>query len=161
MIEHYYPGSRQTGTSEGSGKSDARRPRKSQEIVEKVNQVLAAIPDVPGDLRRAVEEWSPNLFGLEYIREVGYQSYLDSDSSLEQIWGAAALLADGVDAARGEGRSLNEDEIEEARRAFVEAAEKRGETPGYSHQKGELMTIANNTVIIAAIMERLSSPAVK
>lgn len=67
------------------------------------------------------------MFGLEYVRQRGYQRYLDSDSALEQIWDSAALLAEVVDKARSEGRELTPKERERVKENFRKASITRGE----------------------------------
>jgi hypothetical protein len=139
--------------------------RKSREIEKKnrergnrskVEQILSKIPGISDNLREILLKWSDNIFGLDYIREIGYEEYLNSPISLHQLWGAAALLADMVDRAKLEGRALTPEELDEARNAFIKASESRKKD--YSEEEGEeIRILAENLHIVAEIMKRWGS----
>lgn len=119
-------------------------------------QIIDEMPGLPPSLRDVIGKWSENIFGLDYVRSRGFQKYLDSNSSLDQIWGAAALLAERVEGAKKEGRNLSIQEIEEARQAFTKAAESRAkDAEQYRSQKDELMEIARGVDKIAKIIDLL------
>lgn len=119
-------------------------------------QIIDGMPDLPPVLRYVISKWSENIFGLDYVRSRGFQKYLDSDSSLDQVWGAAALLAERVEGAKKESRNLSTQEIEETRQAFFRAAESRAkDAEQYRSQKDELMEIAKGVDKIAQIIEKL------
>lgn len=106
-----------------------------------------------------MEKWSENIFNPEYIKHIkerGYQAYLNSDRYLDQIWGAAALLADRVDTARVESRGLAEGELNEVREALLRAANsthRDGNT--YAKEGEEIEELSKNVPILAEIMRRL------
>lgn len=123
---------------------------------DRVSRVLGEIPDVSDSLKTAIIHWSENLFGLVYVRKRGYREYLSSDNSLDQVWGAAAHLADMVDKAREENRSLTQQEIDNVRADFTMAAQTRlKDSKPYAKQAEELFELANGVQILEQIIRKL------
>ena len=122
----------------------------------RIAKVISEIPNIPEKLRIIIEKWSDNLFGLEYIRNRGYQKYLNSDNSLHQIWGAAALLAEKVDTAKSENRDLTTEEIKEVESAFLKAANsRRKDADNYISQGDEIEELSKNIDTLAKIIKKL------
>jgi 2,4-dienoyl-CoA reductase-like NADH-dependent reductase (Old Yellow Enzyme family) len=93
---------------------------------------------------------------LEYVRNRGYQKYLNSDNSLHQIWGAVALLAEKVDKAKSENRDLTTEEIKEVESAFLKAANSRRKAgDNYISQGDEIEELSKNIGTLAEIVRRL------
>jgi hypothetical protein len=90
-----------------------------------VLSVLEQMPEVSEPLKDAVNNWGENLFGLDYVRNIGVDKYLDSDNSLYQFWGSAAQLEELMETASAEGRELSPDEKERIKEGFKKAANTR------------------------------------
>jgi hypothetical protein len=119
-------------------------------------EVISEMPDIPKKLRTVIEKWSNNLFGLEHVRSRGYQKYLNSDNSLHQIWGAAALLAEKVDAAKSEDRDLTTEEIKEVESAFLKAANsRRKDADVYISEGDEIEELSKGVGTLAKIVRRM------
>lgn len=123
---------------------------------DKISGALDEMPQLPEGIRTIIERWSDSLFGLEYVRSRGYNEYLNSDSSLHQIWGAAALLAEKVEAAKSENRDLTPAEIKEAENAFLKAAATRRKNANtYAGQGDEIEELSRNVKTLAEVIKRL------
>jgi len=150
--EEEIPSSLEPATQRKVEPRTERAPSKKTRIAE----VLSEISDIPENLRTVIEKWSNNLFGLEHVRSRGYQKYLNSDNSLHQIWGAAALLAEKVDAAKSEDRDLTTEEIKEVESAFLKAANsRRKDADVYISQGDEIEELSKNIGTLAEILRRL------
>lgn len=118
-------------------------------------EVLNEMSDIPENLRILIEKWSDDLFDLEYVRSRGYQEYLNSDSSLHQIWGAATLLADRVDMAKSENRELTAEEMTAIKDAFLKAANSRRKNADvYVSQGDEIEELSKGVVTLVEIIKR-------
>lgn len=129
-------------------------PSKKMRVSGALNEIL----NIPERDRAIIEKWSNNLFDLEYVRKRGYQEYLNSDDSLRQVWGAAALLAEKVEKATIAGRELLPEETAEIREAFLKAAETRKLSYGLDSGQGsnELIELANNIDILAKVIKKIN-----
>lgn len=143
---------------ESSSTQSHREPNsklQEEDKKDKVSKILDEMSDVPNLLKTLIIKWSKNLFGLNYVRKRGYQRYLNSDSSLDQIWGAGALLADRVDNAKAENRSLTSEEILEIKSALMKAALSRKQDEMYRKEGDELFEIANGVQILEQVIRKL------
>lgn len=123
---------------------------------DRITEVLGEIPSLPEGIRNIIKKWSDNLFGLEFVRSRGYNEYLNSDNSFHQIWGAAALLAEKVEAAKSENRDLTPEEIKEAESAFLKAAATRRKGADiYAGQGDEIEELSRNVNTLAEVIKRL------
>lgn len=118
-------------------------PSRKEEPTDKLSMLLKEIPGVSERLKTAIVHWSENLFGLDHVRKRGYQEYLSSENPLHQVWGAAARLADMVDAARRENRDLTSQQT---------MSKGSGQ---YAEQGEELFEIANGVQILEQIIKKL------
>ena len=124
--------------------------------MDRISGVLGEMSQLPEGIRTIIERWSDNLFDLKYVRSRGCKEYLSSDSSLHQIWGAAALLAEKVEAAKSENRDLTPVEIKEAENAFLKAAAtRRKDADMYAGQGDEIEELSKNIKFLAEIIEKL------
>lgn len=125
-------------------------PNRKTRIVE----VLSEMADMPDSLRNVIEKWSDNLFGLKDINRERILKYLNSESSLCQIWGAAALLAEKVDVAQLENREMTSEEVTEVEKAFFKAA---GSRRKYAVSEGnELEELSKGIKVLAKVIQRLN-----
>ena len=152
-------GSDLSNKRENPSPSNPPTPRKQVRVRRKsveprISKVLNEIPSLPPELRDIIKKWSNNIFGLEYVRKRGYREYLDSNNSLHQLWGAAALLADRVEIARKEGRELTPAEKEEIRGAFFRAAASRRKEDR-KKQGDEIAELAKNIDVLIQIFQML------
>ena len=137
---------------ERDGRRTELAPSKKAEIA----KVISEMPNIPENLRTVIEEWSDNLFALEHVRNRGYQKYLNSDNSLYQIWGAAALLAEKVDAAKSKNRDLTTEEMKKVENAFLKAANSRRKDGDiYMSQGDEIEELSKGISTLAKIIRRL------
>jgi len=129
-------------------------PREDEET-KKINEAINEITNIPEDVRTVIKKWSRDLFGLKDVRNRGYQEYLNSDNSLHQIFGAAALLAEKVDVAKAEDRDLTPEEIKDVENAFLKAANSRRKEKYRSHEGDEIEELSKNIDTLAEIVRRL------
>jgi hypothetical protein len=149
--EEEIPTSIEPATQRAEPKAEPAPSKKTR-----IAEVIDEMPNIPENLRILIEKWSDNLFGLEYVRSRGYQEYLNSDNSLHQIWGAAALLAEKVDAAESENRDLTTEEVKEVENAFLKAANsRRKNADDYISQGYEIEELSKNIDTLAKIIRRL------
>jgi len=150
--EEEIPSSLEPATQKKIEPKTEAAPGKKTRIAKEISE----IPNIPEKLRVIIEKWSDNLFGLEYVRNRGYQKYLNSDNYLHQIWGAAALLAEKVDTAKSENRDLTTEEIKEVESAFLKAANsRRKDADNYISQGDEIEELSKNIDTLAKIIKKL------
>jgi len=125
-------------------------------IADRVSEALTEDPALPEDVRKIIIKWANNLFDLKHLPSNGYEEYLNSNASLQQIWGAARLLADKVEKAKLENRNLTPAELHEAKNAFLKAATTRRGVKMFAHQGDEITVLADNVLVLADIIKKLS-----
>lgn len=132
---------------------EKRKDKKKEEKREKVKAILNKM-NLPENLKNIILKWADNIFGLEFVRKMGYEKYLESSASLSQIWGAAVLLEKRVRKALNEKRELTPEEIEEIRNAFMKAAESR-QKDGFIQDGEEIKQLAMNIESLAEIVKQI------
>ncbi len=128
--------------------------RESSTKNDRLAEKLDEISSLPKDIRSIIEEWSGNLFGLGYVRKRGYKEYLNSDSSLHQIWGAAVMLQIMVESAKSKNRDLTFIEISMVRNAFLKAANTRRKDCSI-RQADQIEKLSRNIKFLAEIIKKL------
>lgn len=122
----------------------------------KVEVTFQEIPNIPENLKNAIRNHSKDLFGLDYVKQRGYQDYLSSSEPLHLEWGAAAHLAELIDLSDKEGRNLTPQEIDTVKKEFKKAADNRANgQEQYRKISIDLNLIADNIPIVEQVMRNL------